>query len=108
MYSMICIIDQACGQDIWILAIGHCIFMDRDEVKVNKNAKKNKDNIQHPNQRSLVNEGFVIWPKSGLFLTGPMQEILSGQDRPIFPARVANQNTGFASPCPRADSVILY
>ena len=31
---MICIIDQAQGQEIWILAIGHCIFMDRDEVKV--------------------------------------------------------------------------
>ena len=105
MYSMICIIDQAQGQDSWILAIGHCIFMDRDEVKVNKNAKKG--NIPHPNQRSLVNEGFVIWPKSGLFLKRPMQEILSGQDRPIFPAQVANQNTEFASSCPRADSATI-
>ena len=40
MYSMICIIDQERGQDSWILAIGHCIFMDRDEIKVNKNAKR--------------------------------------------------------------------
>ena len=24
---------------------------------------------------------------------------------PIFPARVANQNTGFASPCPLLDSI---
>ena len=96
MYRMICIIDQACSQESWILAIAHCIFMDRDEVKVNKNAKKNKGDIQRHNQRSLVNKGFVIWPNGGLFL--------SGQDRPT---RVANQNTGFASSCASADSAIL-
>ena len=39
---MIYIIDQAQGQESWILAIAHRIFMDRDEVQVNKNAKKNK------------------------------------------------------------------
>ena len=99
MYRMICIIDQACNQESWILAIAHCIFMDRDEVKVNKNAKKNKGDIQRHNQRSLVNKGFVIWPNGGLFL--------SGQDRPILPTRVANQNTGFASSCASADSAIL-
>ena len=64
---MICIIDQAQGQEIWILAIGHSIFMDRDEVKVNKNAKKNKGDIQHPNQRSLVNKGFVIYGQKADF-----------------------------------------
>ena len=101
---MTCIIDQAQGQEIWILAIGHSIFMDRDEVKVNKNAKKNKGDIQRHNQRSLVNKGFVIWPNGGLF---QCQEILSGQDRPILPTRVANQNTGFASSCASADSAIL-
>ena len=110
MYRMICIIDQARGQDSWILAIAHCIFMDRDEVKVNKNAKKNKGDSQYHHQRSLVNKGFVIWPKCGHFLARPMQEILNRQDRPtneiimktknkkkqkkigpwIFPARVAN------------------
>ena len=104
MYRMICIIDQACSQESWILAIAHCIFTDRDEVKVNKNAKKNKGDIQRHNQRSLVNKGFVIWPSGGLF---QCQEILSGQDRPILPTRVANQNTGFASSCPSADSAIL-
>ena len=90
MYRMICIIDQAHGQESWILDIDHCIFMDRDEVKVNKNAKKNKGDIQRHNQRSLVNKGFVIWPNGGLV---QYQEILSGQDRPIKPTRVANQNT---------------
>ena len=33
---------------------------------------------------------------------GPTRAIPSGQDRPILPARVANQNTGFASSCPLA------
>ena len=99
MHRMMCIIDQARGQEIWILAIGHCIFMDRDDVKVKKNAKKNKGDIQHPNQRTLVNKGFVMWPKSGLFLARPTQEILRRQDRPILSARVTNQNTGFASSC---------
>ena len=30
---------------------------------------------------------------------GTKQEILSGQNRPILPTRVANQNTGFTSSC---------
>ena len=34
------------------------------------------------------------------------REIQSGQDRPILPARVANQNTGFASSCPLAEPAI--
>ena len=39
------------------------------------------------------------------FLAGPTRVIPSGQDRPTLPARVANQDTGFASACPLADSV---
>ena len=34
------------------------------------------------------------------------REILSGQDRPILPAQVANQNTGFASSCPLVEPAI--
>ena len=33
-------------------------------------------------------------------------ERLVGKDKSIFPARAANQNTGFASPCPLAESAI--
>ena len=66
--------------------------MDRDEVKVNKNAKKNKDDIQHHHQRSLVNKGFVIWPKSGLFLARRMQEILNRQDRPTNEIIIKTKN----------------
>ena len=33
--------DQACGQDSWILAEFFLwVFMDRDEVEVNKHTKK--------------------------------------------------------------------
>ena len=37
------IIDQARGQDGWILAeFSFCVFMDRDEVEVHKNAKRKR------------------------------------------------------------------
>ena len=47
-----------------------CVFMDRDEVEVNKNAKKNEANIRpsSPNKLSLVNKGFIMWPKKDSFL----------------------------------------
>ena len=39
----VCIIDQARGQDGWILAeFSFCVFMDRDEVEVHKNAKRER------------------------------------------------------------------
>ena len=47
-----------------------------------------------------------ITPKNFAF-AGTKQEIPSGQDRPILPARVANQNTGFASSCPLAEPARL-
>lgn len=34
---------------------------------------------------SLVNKGFILWPKRECFLAGPTWEIVSGQDGPIFP-----------------------
>ena len=42
------VIDQAWGQDGWILAkLIFCLFMDRGEVEVHKHAKKkNEANIQ--------------------------------------------------------------
>ena len=41
IYIYIYIIDQAWGQDGWILdEFSFCIFMDRDKVEVHKNAKR--------------------------------------------------------------------
>ena len=49
----------------------------------------------HLDQTSVVNKGFTTWSKRELFLVaGPTQEIPCGQDRPILPARVANQDAG--------------
>ena len=40
---MYMIIDQARGQDGWILAeFSFCVFMDRDEVEVHKNVKRER------------------------------------------------------------------
>ena len=37
------IIDQARGQDGWIIAeFSFCVFMDRDEVEVHKNVKRER------------------------------------------------------------------
>ena len=37
------VIDQARGQDGWILAeFSFCVFMDRDEVSVHKNVKRER------------------------------------------------------------------
>ena len=87
-----------------------CVFMDRDEVDVHKNAKKKKKTrpiSSHLDRRSLVNKGFIKRPKYYAKLTfafaGPVRAIPSGQDRPILPARVANQNTGFTSSCALAE-----
>ena len=41
------IIDQARGQDGWILAeFSFGVFMDRDEVEVHKNAKRERGQTQ--------------------------------------------------------------
>ena len=43
IYIYVYIIDQARGQDGWILVeFSFCVFMDRDEVEVHKNAKRER------------------------------------------------------------------
>ena len=43
IYIYVYIIDQARGQDGWILAeFSFCVFMDRDEVEVHKNVKRER------------------------------------------------------------------
>ena len=74
-----------------------------------KSEKRTRPISSHLDRTSLVNKGFIIWqkitPKNCAF-AGTKQGIASGQDRPILPARVANQNTGFASSCPLAEPAI--
>ena len=58
--------------------------------------------FSHLDRTSLVNKD--SWPKKDLLFAGPTREILSGQDEPILAAWVANQNAGFPSSYPLADS----
>ena len=78
--------------------------MYQDKVEVNKNAKKKRGQYSAilTKQAWLIKDLLYdqkITPKNFAF-AGTKWEIPSGQDRPILPARVANQNTGFASSCP--------
>ena len=86
-----------------------CIFMDLTSVSVHKNTKKNEANIRDLDQTNLVSKGFIICqkitPKNFVFVRTKWA-IPSGQDRPILPALVANQNTGFASSCPLSEPAI--
>ena len=78
-----------------------CVFMNRDEVEVHKNAKKK--------EASLVNKGFIILPKDDIKqfrFCGNEAGDPEGHDGPILHARVADHNTGFASSCPLADPAI--
>ena len=70
--------------------------MDQDEVEVIKTPKRTRPIFSHLDRTTLVNKGFIIWPKTKSFLSGSTREIVSRQDGPILPARVANQNIGFA------------
>ena len=77
--------------------------MDRDEVEVNRNTKKEQG--QYPailtEQAWSIKDllcGQKIIPKNFTF-AGTKGEIPSRQDRSILPAQVANQNTGFALSC---------
>ena len=62
MKQYVWVIDQARGQDGWILAkFFFCVFMDRDEVEVHKLAKKERGQYPAILTTNLVNKGFIIW-----------------------------------------------
>ena len=81
--------------------------MDLDKVEVHNTQKKERGQYQlifsHLDQTSLVNKGFIIWPKDytkEFRFCGKKGAIPSGEGRSILPARVANHNAGFALSCP--------
>ena len=69
-----------------------CVTMDRDEVEVHENAKKRTRPISsHLDRTSLVNKGFITWPKNySLLLKIPSRQGSSNQSehriRFILPA----------------------
>ena len=71
--------------------------MDREEVEVNKNANTYQgQSLAILNEQAWSIKYLILSPKRQLFLAGPKREIPGGQDAPNLPARVANQNAGFA------------
>ena len=71
------------------LDIGQVLFRGQYLVILNEQAWSIKDLLY----------GQKVTPKNFAF-AATKRQILSLQDRPILPARVANQSTGFASTCP--------
>ena len=66
-----------------------CAFIDQDYVEVNKNAKKNETNIQPSWKNRFGQQKTYYMAKKRIFSCG----INAGNpERPILPARVANQN----------------
>ena len=56
------IIDQARGQDGWILAnFSFCVFMNRNEVELHKNVKGEQG--QYPAILTELTKGFIPWHK---------------------------------------------
>lgn len=55
-----CVIDQARDHDGWLLVkFFFFVFIDWDDVEVNKNAKKKETISSHIDRISLVNKGFI-------------------------------------------------
>ncbi len=76
--TYMCVIDQALGQDGWILALFFfCAFF-------------------------VPRRSELIWQNVELFIAGRQGKTRAG----ILPAREANQKTGFASSCHFAECVI--
>ena len=98
------VIDQARGQDGWILAkFLFCVFMDRDEVEVHKLAKKRTRPISsHLDRTNLVNKGFIIWLLVKFFL----RDTAGSPKCSILPTRVANHSARFGLSCPLTELAI--
>ena len=83
-----------------------CVFMDRDEVKVHKRAKKEPG--QYPviltEQTWSIKD--LLYGFRGNFACGIQRVVPSRQDGSILPARVANHSARFDSSCPLAEIAI--
>ena len=56
------------------------VFVNPDEVDVNKKQKRTRGISSHLDRTVLVNKGFIIWPERELFPAGPTRAIQSGQE----------------------------
>ena len=84
-----------------------CFYGLRRKSRSMKTQKEDEANIQ----QSLTEQAWAIKDlinsQKTLFLAGPTQKIPGGKGESFLSAQAAaNQNKGFASYCPRADSAI--
>ena len=95
---------------------GFCPIFDQDEVAVYKNVKKIKEKkrtrpiCSHVDQTSLVKNRFLMcMSNNGCFSCGAnaSNPELARYKRPILPSWVANQNSGFSSPCPQWETALV-
>jgi len=83
--------------------------MERHEDELFKNVRNNEANtkLSGPNRLSLISQYRIYhMAKKKVSLTKPTRETPSGHERPILPAGVANQITGFVLLCPLEDFAI--
>ena len=90
-------------------------LLDQDDVAVYKNAKNKKKKrtrpiCSHVDQTSLVKNRFLLcMSNNGSFSCGAnaSNHELARYKRPILPSWVANQNSGFSSPCPPVETALV-
>jgi len=73
------------------------MFMDQDEVKVHKLAKKERGQYPTILTEQTWSIKDLLYGFQGNFSCGIQQLVLSGQDGSILPARVANHSARFGS-----------
>ena len=81
-----------------------CVLMDRDENTKTRGQYQANLTEQAWSMNDLLH-GQKITPNNFGFARTKLA-IPSGQERTMLPARVANQDTGFASSCPIAEPAI--
>ena len=80
-----------------------CTWIDWEEVKGSDRKKELGKNPGSLCKQAYAVKDSLYVHKECIFPVEEMGKILSSYDCPIFPAQVANENTGSASSCPLAD-----
>ena len=109
--SDIWVIDQARGQDGWILVkfFFACLLTEMRFKSINM--QKKKDQGQHPailtkQAWSIKDSLYTLTPKQDKFSLRAKARIPSGPDSSILSTQVANHSTRFGSSCPLTELVI--
>ena len=105
-FTIVTIVIETCGILFLWCAIWCGILFLWTETK---RKKRTWPISSYLDRTSLINKGFIIWPKDCIKIAKTKRAIPSGRDRPILPTRVANQNAGFALSCPleKISSVVV-